>query len=181
MPEVLKVSEYNPRPNESYFFDANVWMYLFCPLGNYSKRKQKEYSNFLSEVRIRNSGLFINSLVLSEFSNAYLRLEFDLWRQKPENTGHDNYKRDFVGSDQFKAGVTDIKILIGKILAFVDRSGDNFNAINIQKVFGDFGNCDFNDAYYLALAQMNKHIIVTDDADFFNSNKLGIKILTANI
>jgi predicted nuclease of predicted toxin-antitoxin system len=47
-------------------------------------------------------------------------------------------------------------------------------------VYSELGNYDFNDVHYLAQVQMNKHFAVADDADFFKSNKLGIKILTAN-
>ena len=57
----------------------------------------------------------------------------------------------------------------------------NFNAIQIENVFLEFGRGDFNDAYYLELARMNEWKIVTDDGDLFKNNKLDIDIITANI
>ena len=182
MPEVFKTDEFSPKFNDTFFFDTNVWMYLYCPLGNYSKdKKQKQYSSLLNEILNRKSGVFINSLVLSEFANAYLRIDFELWRKLPENIEKNSYKRDFVKSHQFKTSVSDVKTLIRNILKISERSGDEFNAINLEDIFNEFGNSDFNDSYYIALAQMKNFIIVTDDADFFSANKSKVRIITAGI
>ena len=76
---VSDISSYQPKFNESFFFDANIWIFLFCPIANTGRRKQDLYSNFLQDLSHRKLGIYINSLVLSEFVNRYLRIEFNLW------------------------------------------------------------------------------------------------------
>ncbi len=181
MARVFDISDYTPKTSENYFFDNNVWMFLFCPLASYDRRKQDRYSRFFQQLVSGKQKIFINSLVLSEFANAYLRIDFNLWKAKKENAGKGDYKRDFVGTNQFLETTADIKISIRKILAVSERMTDNFNAIQIENVFSEFGRGDFNDAYYLELARMNRWKVVTDDGDLFRSNKLDIDIITANI
>lgn len=42
----------------------------------------------------------------------------------------------------------------------------------------EYNNCDFNDSYYLAQANINKWKVVTDDADLFKNNNLNVEIIT---
>jgi len=177
---VNDISSYQPKFNESFFFDANIWIFLYCPIANTGKRKQNIYSNFLASVQRSNAGIYINSLVLSEFANRYLRIEFDFWKKEPGNANC-IYKKDFVGSDKYKEVVGEIILQIKSILKLSEKASDNFQAISIENVFAEFGTCDFNDSYYIELARMNNWKIITDDADFFINNQLGIDIISANL
>ena len=38
---LIDVADYTPSPNDTFFFDNNIWMFLFCPLGNYKQKPQK--------------------------------------------------------------------------------------------------------------------------------------------
>lgn len=174
------ISAYQPKFNESFFFDANIWIFLFCPIAFTGKRKQNLYSKFLADAQRSKSGIFINSLVLSEFANRYLRLEFDFWKKDPDHTGAD-YKKDFVGSVKYKEVIEEVIVQIRSILKLSEKVSDNFQAVSIENLFSEFGNCDFNDSYYIELSRMNNWKIVTDDADFFRNNKLGMVIISANI
>lgn len=178
---VHSIEKYKPLASDSFFFDNNVWMYLFCPIGNYQRKKQDKYSSFLDILLTHKNTIFINSLVLSEFCNAYLRLDFDNWRKKPENSWKRDYKRDFVGTVQFKNTANEIKEVVKKILTFTEKGSDEFNAVNLDNIFNEFGVTDFNDSYYIELGRLKKYKIVTDDADFFKNNKLSIEVITANI
>lgn len=180
MSKIHNIDLYKLHSNDVLFFDNNIWMYLFCPIGNYNKNLQRKYSSFFNSVHSLNVCIWINSLVLSEFCNAWLRLEFDRWKKQPENISKTNFKRDFIPSETYKETVKDIKETVNSILRNVEKCSDNFNAIDLNSVFAEFGNCDFNDSYYLKLAHMNNWKIVTDDADFFKNNKLNIEIITAN-
>ena len=179
MAKVHNVLTYQPRSSESLFFDNNVWMFLFCPLASYRRDKQKAYSNLLVKAQQSRSAIFINSLVLSEFCNQWLRLEFELWRKKFIESK--DYKRDFVPTSQFKDAVSEVKVALGQILNITERGSDNFNAILIPNLLEEFGNSDFNDSYYIELARLNSWKIVTDDADFFKNNLQNIEVITANI
>jgi ABC-type spermidine/putrescine transport system permease subunit I len=79
---VIEISNYTPKSLDIFFFDNSVWMYLFCPLGNYNRTKQKYYSSLLKSIKTSNSTIFICSLVLSEFSNRYLRMDFERWKEE---------------------------------------------------------------------------------------------------
>ena len=181
MTKIHDISTHEITFNDVFLFDTNVWMFLFCPIGNYKAQKQKKYSSFFDKL-VRNKGtIFINSLILSEFSNAYLRLDYNLWKDKPENrTQQLDYKRDFTQTQQFKETVGDVKIALKNILKITERCNDDFSSINFDRVLTNFGNTDFNDSYYLETAQKNKWKVVTDDADYFNVSS-NIEIITANI
>jgi len=181
MTKINDITTYQSSSTDVFFFDNNVWMFLFCPIVNYEKSKQKKYTSFFSDVNAAKSCIWINSLVLSEFCNAWLRIAYNNWKKKEENVQNDDYKKDFVGSQTYKDSIKEITQTLQNILKNADRATDNFNAINIDHVFTELDNCDFNDSYYLELASINKWKIVTDDADLFKNNKLDVEIITANI
>jgi len=119
--------------------------------------------------------------VLSEFCNAWLRIEFNEWKKKPENISKTDYKKDFVPSSAYKDVISEIRIVLPDLLKKTERASDNFNAIDLDSVYAELENCDFNDSYYLELASMNNWKIITDDADLFKNNKLNVEIITANL
>lgn len=176
--KVIDISTYEPKSSDIFFFDNNVWMYLFCPLGDYNKSKQKLYTAFLKNIKISGSTVFINSLVISEFANSYLRLDFKRWI---EEIGFTNakYKNDFVGTDRYKETVNEITNQINQILRISSKCTDNFNAIDIDRVFELMPEIDFNDSYYIELAKMQNWKIVTDDRDFKKFPELDLVIITS--
>lgn len=171
------IQKYKPKFNESFLFDNNVWVLLFCPIANSELRKQNAYSELLKNIKLRDNAIFINSLILSEFCNSWLRLEFNLW--KKHFSEQKDLKRDFKPTHKYKETISEIKNAVKQILSITERGTDNFSSINLDTIFNNFGNCDFNDSYYLELAKTNKWKIVTDDADFINYTK-EIDIITAN-
>ena len=179
MTKIHDISTYEITFNDIFFFDNNIWMFIFCPIGNAKEYKQKKYSSFLDKL-VRNKGtIFVNSLILSEFSNAYLRLDFNLWKEE-QPTNELEYKRDFIKTQQFKATVIDVKNAIKSILKITQKCNDDFSSIRFENVLNNFGDTDFNDSYYIETAQKNKWKIVTDDADYFNVSS-NIEVITANI
>lgn len=181
MIKVHDISAYNPSSTDVFFFDNNVWMYLFCPIVNYEKSKQTKYASFFSKVNSANSCIWINSLILSEFCNAWLRIVYINWKKKAVNALNNDYKKDFVCSKAYNESIQEIKLTLQSILKKVERATDDFNAVNLDHIFSELENCDFNDSYYLELASKNKWKIVTDDAELFKNNKLKVEIITANI
>lgn len=181
MANVHAIDTYNASFSDRFFVDNNVWMFLFCPIGNYEKKKQEKYSSFIANLISNKRTIFVNSLVLSEFSNAYLRIDFNIWKRKPENAGKVEYKRNFVGTDHFNKTIEEVKNSIKKILSFSERGNDEFNSVLLDNIFRELGPCDFNDSYYIELGRLKKYKIVTDDSDFFIKSKAGIDVITANI
>ncbi|MDD3686125.1 MAG: hypothetical protein PHE56_05100 [Bacteroidales bacterium] len=179
MSKVNNINTYNPVSDENLLFDNNVWLYLFHPMQNSNKLKQRQYSVFLKKVQTVRATIWINALVVSEFCNAWLKIEFKNWKKKPENIAKTDYKRDFVKSEQYYETVKEIKEILPQILKITTRGSDDFHKINIEHVLNLLESSDFNDSYYLALSKMNNWTIVTDDADFFDNP--AVNIVTANI
>ena len=178
--EVIDISMYSPKNSDLFLFDTSVWMHLFCPLGGYHEKEQRAFSLSLKKAQSSKSSIFITSLVLCEFANAYLRSDFKLW-QKREGRFNANFKKEFVGSNRYKKTVGIIASVINNILSICRKESDNFNVIEINKILNHFQSIDFNDSYYLELARMNKWKIVSDDADLLKNNSLNVEIITANI
>lgn len=181
MINLQNIRDHRPTARDEFFFDANIWIFLFSPIGNYQKEKQRLYADFLNRVNRAKTCIWVNALVLSEFCNAWLRFEFNNWKKKPENLDQTDYKKHFVPSKTYKDVIEEIKQTLPQILKITERSSDNFNAVNLDAIYAELEYCDFNDSYYLELARMNQWKIVTDDADLFKNNQLNVEILTANI
>ena len=176
-PRVVEISDYTPTFNDSFFFDNNVWMFIFCPIGNHNQKKQHIYSSFLQVLIQRKAIIFINSLVISEFVNASLRLDFNLW-QKEEGRSFE-FKKDYVGIDRYNETVSEINGALNKIFRITEKVPDDFNAISIENIQNHLENIDFNDSYYIEQALMKDWIIVTDDRDFRNYSGHNSIILTS--
>ncbi|WP_462319702.1 PIN domain-containing protein [Marinilabilia sp.] len=162
---IIDIRSYTPSSSDLFLFDNNIWMYLFCPLGNYNQKRQDIYSSFLQSVKTASSTIFINSMVLSEFANSYLRMDFGQWKNDV-GIPYADFKKSFVGSDRYSETVEEIKIQMQRILKLCDRTTDSFNAVDMSNIFGHFQAIDFNDSYYLELSRINKWKMVTDDRDF---------------
>lgn len=178
---LLDISKYELKSNDVFLFDNNIWMYIFCPLGNFNRdKKQKVYSKFFDYVLSRKLHIFINSLILSEFSNRYLRLDFDLANK--DKTVFNSFKKDYVGSERYIATTSEIKTCLKGIIKISQKTSDDFNSINLDEVFNLFVKIGFNDSYYINQAVLKNWIIVSDDSDFTKNviPQKGLKILTAN-
>lgn len=177
--KIFKISEYSPKSDDVFFFDNNIWMYLFCPLANFGKeKKQNAYSSFFNQLLSRKLHIYTNALVLSEFSNRYLRLDYDLARKDVKTAAlFNNYKQDYVGSARYKATVNEVKICLNKIVQVCQRCSDEFNSINLEEVLNLFQQIGFNDSYYIHQAIKKNWKIVSDDSDF-TKNRIADKNLT---
>ena len=174
---VIDISKYTPKSLDVFFFDNSVWMYLFCPLGYYNYNKQKFYSAFLQRIKTSNSTIFICSLVLSEFANKYLRMDFERWKVETQYPLA-NFKHDFIGTQRYNDTIIEIKRNIIQIMSFCEKTPDNFNAIEINEIFQHLTDIDFNDSYYIELAKLGGWKIVTDDHDFIKCSQHNLEIVT---
>lgn len=177
--EVINVKDYEPKSSDIFFFDNNIWMLLFCPLGNFRKESQQAYSAFLRSIQSSRSTIFINSLVLSEFANASLRIDFDQWKGLKGNEKA-KYKLDYVGSERYKDTIDTVVSSIMNIMKIAEKSPDEFNSLNLDKILDGYKLRDFNDNYYLELAASKNWKVVTDDSDYFTYNHPSLKIFTFN-
>ena len=173
----IDIKTYSPKALDVFFIDNSVWMYLFCPLGNYNHNKQKHYSSFLQSIQSSKSTIFINSLVLSEFANRYLRMDFERWKEE-EEIPTAGYKKDFIGNKRYSETVEEVKRNINQIMKLCEKSSDNFNAVNLDSVLLHFSSIDFNDSYTIELAKLDNWKIVTDDEDFLKCSDHDLVIIS---
>lgn len=175
--KVIDVKNYSAKKLDVFFFDNNIWMYLFCPLGEYNKSRQKQYSELLKSVNTAKSTIFTSSLIMSEFANRYLRLDFALWRGT-SGLPDAKFKEDYVGTQRYKETVVEVKDSIRKIIALCEKHPDNFNSVVIDNILIHFGEVDFNDGYYIELATIKNWKIVTDDQDFIKYTNHNLEVIS---
>ncbi|MBX2905890.1 MAG: type II toxin-antitoxin system VapC family toxin [Taibaiella sp.] len=180
MSELLSIKDFRPSSSESFFFDNNVWMFIHYPIGNYASEKQKAYSRLLETLILMRCNIFINALLLSEFINSCLRIEFNEWCRQDKNQGKQLiFKEHFVGCDDYKKAVSSILSSVAQIRKISQAGNDDFNSMNLDSVLAGMTRRDFNDNYYLSLAERKRWTIVSDDSDFLKGNDYKVRVVTA--
>lgn len=176
----IDIKSYTPTLHDIFFFDSNIWMYLFAPLGGYDQRKQNIYSDFYYSALRNKSTIYINSLILSEFANATLKLDFKHWVREQNTVSELFFKKNYIPTERYKETAKSVNSAIRNILATSERMSDNFNAINLDRVLSHLEIVDFNDSYFEDYCKISNLKLVTDDKDYFklaNSNISVISIL----
>lgn len=175
--KVIDVKSFSPKGSDVFFFDNNIWMYLFCPLGNYKQSQQKYFSQLFNDILTVRSTLYTTSLIVSEFANRYLRLDFELW-VKLKGTPGLEFKKDFVGTSRYRDTVADVSSAIEKIISKSTRYPDNFSSIDLSRVLEHFSVIDFNDSYFIENGLKTNWKLVTDDKDFIKYQGHNLTIVT---
>lgn len=179
MAKVEKIRDFKVCSGDCFFFDNNVWMYLFSPISGVNEYQQREYGKLLRDIRVARATVFINSLIVSEYISRSLRLNHSLWRDRVIRSGGRfvDYKKDYRPTPEFETARREAYGEMADILSIALRKPDDFNALNLDDVM-DARGMDFNDAYYVTFCKLNRLIMVSDDKDL-QLTPLDITILTA--
>ncbi|MEH6989613.1 type II toxin-antitoxin system VapC family toxin [Cytobacillus firmus] len=178
MSNVIHISKYEPTEEDSFFFDANIWMHLFCSVGDYSHRNVNAYNSFFQKVLEANSKIYTTSMVLSEFFNAYCKVEYHITRGNKSLSEY-SYKHNFRRSQEFEDLMGLIQNIVkNRILKNTSRLNDNFENINIDLLFNEPKDFDFNDQYFLEICKNHSICILTHDKDFLKNTNHDVIILT---
>lgn len=175
---IVDIRSYLPGKIDRFFFDTNIWLYVFCPIGDYRKSMIEPYSAFLKKILNSKSLLCISSLVLLEFIRGYLNIEIKIFAQKNKLHRQINFKEEFRGTPEHKKVLLDIEKSVDSILKIAEKIGDKFEHIDVDNLFQALDKIDINDSYHINLALIEQLKIVTHDADFGVNNN--VPILTAN-
>ena len=63
--------------SDKIIIDANVLIYVYCPLnGSSSEQFASHYSSLIQKIVEAKASVYVNSLVVSEFINYWLRLDY---------------------------------------------------------------------------------------------------------
>ena len=171
--EALDIRAYDFRRDERLLVDANVWLRIYGPLTPDRASYSKAYSNAHHKMRMANCAIFMDIVVLSEFINAFARMEF---RQGPQAAS--DFKT-FRKSVAFEPIAKEIGINAKRIVTQCQCVESGFEDVDTSALLTDFqsGQHDFNDQVIAELCRAKGLKLVTHDADF---QKYGLTVLTAN-
>ena len=169
--KVHSIDEYDFPEGKGYFFDTNIWLYIYGPIG-WPDQRSDAYSRALKEIRNSDGTIYINCMIISEFINAFARIEFK------QQTNFTRFK-EFRNSLAFRAIAQDIAYTVRIIHRNTLACDPELQAIDLPKVMDLFeqGKYDFNDLLFAQICRAKNMVFVTHDKDF---SELGVEILTAN-
>jgi predicted nucleic acid-binding protein len=171
-----RIKGYQFTANDRLFFDTNIWIILFGPPGEPGDTRAKTYSNAFKKAREAGSTLVIDVLVLSEFVNRSLRLEYNQLRAYGE--ADDDYKR-YRASQEYAASVRQVARTAEQILSFCQPVESGFTSCDLTSLLMSFASSqsDLNDQFIVEICRRHNLLLLTDDGDFQDS---GLTILTRN-
>lgn len=162
------------KENEPILIDANVWLFLQPPAAQPAPARAAAYSSaFAGLLKVKAMPL-IDALVLSEYLNRYLRIEYDAtW--KARHPKFKAFRRSADGRALAKRAVADVRSIVKS--AVLQDTG--LSRININDVLDGVasGDLDFNDGVLIENCRLQGWKLLTDDADMALG---GIDVLTAN-
>ena len=160
---IVDIQTHTPSRSEHYLLDTNIWLFLYCPIGDSRRNIISKYSSFYNKLIKNHSTLYTTSLILSEFINRYLRM--DCWIN--EKISRDKYKSDYRPSQAFSKTFKIIEQTVKeKILNQVKCLDDEMSKMSFDQILHDSRRSDFNDAYVSNLVKGKGISILTDDYDF---------------
>ncbi|WP_440955061.1 type II toxin-antitoxin system VapC family toxin [Methanosarcina sp. Mfa9] len=168
---VHSVEEYDFSEGRKFFFDTNIWLYIYGPI-SFPDWRSDVYSRALKDIRASEGSIYINCMIISEFVNAFARIEF---KQQSEFVKY----KEFRNSPSFRPVAEDISHNVKKILKNTLICDPDLAAIKLPEIMDTFeeGRYDFNDLLFAEVCRAKDLIFVTHDRDF---RSLEIEILTAN-
>ncbi|AKB24599.1 hypothetical protein MSMTP_1130 [Methanosarcina sp. MTP4] len=169
--KVHSVEKYDFSEGRQFFFDTNIWLYIYGPI-SFPDWRSDVYSRALKEIRVSEGSIYINCMIISEFVNAFARIEF---KQQSEFAKY----KEFRNSPSFRPVAEDISNNVKKILKNTLTCDPELAAVKLPEIMDTFeeGRYDFNDLLFAEVCRAKDLIFVTHDRDF---RDLEIEILTAN-
>lgn len=155
------------KKGDKIFIDTNILIFLFSPSSmpkNSQQQKISKYSDILNNVRKNENEIFVSSLVISEFINRYLRLDFN---KKKEQSKTMDYKKDYRNNVEGRKAFDMAMKQLEKFytLTSAKHIGDGFESVEFS-AFSEKSNLDFNDVIIAEIVKSNGLRILTDDNDF---------------
>lgn len=167
-------SSYIFRAGEKILLDTNIWIYLFPAPVDSSNRFAAQYSAVFSRLMAAGACPVLSPMVLSEYLNRYIRIE---WQGGYEQQ-YPTFK-DFRKSSDFTQIAASAKVFAQKILHSCQVHELAASSLNLQQSLDAFatGKVDFNDAVLIDICKQSHFKLLTNDSDFQHG---GIEVLTTN-
>jgi predicted nucleic acid-binding protein len=176
MSSVFDITTYEFSSSDRLFLDTNIWFFIYGPSQPGSK-KTRIYSDALDKILKTDGQVYIDGLIISEFINAYARLEYHILR-RTSKTVPGSFKA-FRQTDDFRPIAQGIAADVRRILRHAALVGSGFVDIDIQSLVNRYarGDFDFNDQVISELCRRRQLRLITDDGDFCCDR---LDIITAN-
>lgn len=162
------------KEGEPILVDANVWLYLQPPASQPVPHFARHYSAAMKNLITAKAKAIIDCLVLSEYINRYVRIEYDAVYRGT----YPKYK-DFRTSPDFalvaKSAVAEAK----HILSLAAAEDTSLSQVNVMDILNETeaGTLDFNDGMLVEMCRLRGWKVLTNDADMQLG---GIEVLTTN-
>lgn len=167
-------SSYCFQPGEPILIDTNIWLYLQPPAAQPATSWAIAYSKIFANLLHAKAQPVVDALVLSEYLNRYIRLEYDAaW--KVAFPKFKDFRKSADGALILQSAVADI----GQILNSASAHDTQLSNIDIPTVLGQvqIGTMDFNDGLLIENCRLNGWKLLTNDGDMTTG---GIEVLTKN-
>ena len=165
---------YQFQKGEEILVDANVWLYLFPPPAQPASTWATKYTTAFSVMLKCNAVPIVDTLILSEYCNRYIRIEY-------EASWAETYRRykDFRTSADAQAVLGSVVSEMERILQSSRPEDTALTTINLSDLLQGVasGKTDFNDGVLLENCRLNNWKLFTNDGDMTIG---GIDILTTN-
>lgn len=178
MPIYIKTEDIASVKNKRIFFDANIWIFLFCEIADSNKYLVNKYSATFRFLLKAGTPIFIDFVVISEFVNRYLRIAFSNYIRKKHLTNF-KYKKNYRQTDDFAEAWKNVcNIVNNQMLSKANTINFEYDKPSLENLL-DSNNpdTDFNDNHIMNLCRTNNLYLLTHDGDFKNSD---INIITEN-
>ena len=151
--------------------DANIWLFIYGSQ-NPGDARVRVYSSAFRRILEAQSRIYIDVLIVSEFINAYARLQWQI-------RAPDSRFKAFRSSPEFREVAQEIADNAKRVLSHCSRVESHFDTLDTDDLMDEYaqGGADFNDQVIRNLCRSRSLKLITDDRDFKGQ---GISILTAN-
>lgn len=172
---VIHAAPYVFHADELILVDANIWLYLQPPVAQPVPPWAKGYSGVFANLLKADAVPVVDTLILSEYLNRYIRIEYDAcW--KATYPKFKNFRSSAPGLIVSADAVSEAK----HILSLAGKLQDTMvNGVSLSDIFAEFkqGSIDFNDGILIENCRLRQWKFLTHDADIRVG---GIDVLTLN-
>jgi predicted nucleic acid-binding protein len=167
------VTRYVFQAGENILIDANVWIFLLPPAAQPAPRFAGSYSAALKNLIAAGARPVVESLILSEYVNRYLRLEYEAFWSRHYRT----FKK-FRKSGDFSSLATAAIAEAREILRIAAANDTPFSQTDIAAILAETeaGTLDFNDGVLVETCRLRGWKLLTNDGDM---SRGGIEVLTS--
>ncbi len=182
--KVADIKKYNPNPNDTFFIDSNVLIWIFSSKharGNdkHGIYQAKEYTAFIHKALKAKSKLYVCGLSFSEMSHFIEDMEYKHFSNLYPEVTRKEYRHNYQSErnnviEEINSAWSAVSLATEMIELNVDRSSVESSVSLISTSM-----LDGYDVFLVSATKTQGIInILTDDGDF--SSLEGVKLFTAN-